>query len=192
VCEELSLPSKSNADVIISTKDNKIQNPEDILMVFEVKMSIVNNWKFRPQTNQISYIGNLDSHKGNPSLLRSDSMLKAIGKSLNVRISHTLARKIPIVIVGNTPVSRSYIDKISRLKQMGFIQGFWNLGSTPSNITSFNSYQELHEQVSQLLDTNLNFFSSMKSNYELGRVIEAANQAYTYEHKAHKFLELLS
>ncbi len=49
-------------------------------------MSIVSNYKFT-QPNKVEFIGDYKQHKGNPSLLRSDSMLKAIGKSINIRVS---------------------------------------------------------------------------------------------------------
>lgn len=37
--------------------------------------------------NNVEYVGDYKQHKGNPALLRSDSMLKAIGKSINIRVS---------------------------------------------------------------------------------------------------------
>ena len=33
-------------------------------------------------------------------------MLKAIGKSSNIRISHPTASKIPIIVLGNTPITQ--------------------------------------------------------------------------------------
>ncbi len=47
ICEEIALSNMSPADVVISKKKNIIQNPEDILAIIEVKMSIVWNWEFK-------------------------------------------------------------------------------------------------------------------------------------------------
>ena len=47
-------------------------------------MSIVWNWEYKVGDSEIiilKCIGNYKTHQGNPGLLRSDSMLKAIGKS---------------------------------------------------------------------------------------------------------------
>ena len=72
------------------------------------KTSIAWNWDYYPLTNELKCIGDYTTHKGNPGLLRSDTMLKAIGKSINVRVSSFKSSKIPIVILGNTPITRSY------------------------------------------------------------------------------------
>jgi len=94
------------------------QKAKDIAAIFEVKMSIVWNW-----------VGDFKTHKGNPGLLRSDSMLKAIGKSINIRVSSHSASKIPIIILGNTPITQSYISKVDHLYHAGIIQEFWSVNS---------------------------------------------------------------
>ena len=45
ICEELGLTKKSPADVAISRNKGIYQNPEDILLILEVKMSVVWNWE---------------------------------------------------------------------------------------------------------------------------------------------------
>lgn len=45
VCEELELTKDSPADVAICKTDSVIQKPENILAIFEVKMSVVWNWE---------------------------------------------------------------------------------------------------------------------------------------------------
>ncbi|PIT89966.1 hypothetical protein COU23_01095, partial [Candidatus Kuenenbacteria bacterium CG10_big_fil_rev_8_21_14_0_10_36_11] len=87
ICEEIGLTKKSSADVAFCKKDALTQKAEDIKLLFEVKMSIVSNYKFDKLSNIIEPVGDYKNHKGNPSLLRSDSMLKAIGKSINIRVS---------------------------------------------------------------------------------------------------------
>jgi len=80
ICEELGLTSQSPADVALCKRKQREQLPTDIKTIFEVKMSIVWNWELK--NNQLICLGDFKTHKGNPGLLRSDSMLKAIGKRL--------------------------------------------------------------------------------------------------------------
>ena len=45
-------------------------------------------------------------------------MLKAIGKSINIRVSGYDASRIPIIILGNTPITESYISKVDHLYKL--------------------------------------------------------------------------
>lgn len=205
VCESLSLPSSSAADVIISKSPNLIQKAEDILLIMEVKMSIVWNWEYK-EDNEINCIGDFTSHTGNPSILRSDSVLKAIGKSMNVRISSEEAKRIPILVIGNTPITTSYVEKIDKLKKSGILQGFWSLNPNPcdsdnrlniketkeSGFVRIDSFEELKQKLENLLNTPLTYFSSMKTTKQIGYIIEQSNKEATYEEKGKKFLELLN
>lgn len=65
--------------------------------------------------NKLICLGDFRTHKDNPGLLRSDTMLKAIEKSINIRVSGYDASQIPIVILGNTPITESYISKVDHL-----------------------------------------------------------------------------
>lgn len=114
VCPELGLTTQSDADLAFCRTKDTLQKAENIKLLFEIKMSIVNNYKF--ENNQVSFIGDYKSHKGNPSILRSDSMLKAIGKSINIRVSGSDSTKIPIVILGNSPITQSYSYKVDFLE----------------------------------------------------------------------------
>lgn len=202
VCDEIGLSNRSPADVAICTSRNTVQRPENIKALFEVKMSVVWNWELI--NNELVCLGDYKSHKGNPGLLRSDSMLKAIGKSINIRVSGNQASKIPIIILGNTPVTESYYSKVDHLKKAGIIQGFWsvnsnpldyngdNLKNTPENgFIRMDSYSELEIFLKNLFSTELEFFSSMKSKSDLGKLIEIANHEIDYEQKAEKFLSLI-
>jgi len=204
ICEEIGLTNQSSADVAICKTKDVIQKPENILMIAEVKMSVVWNWEFVPTTKSLTCIGDYKTHQGNPGLLRSDTMLKAIGKSINVRVSSFSASKIPIIIVGNTPITKSYYEKVDHLKRNGIIQGFWSINPKPidnngENIKStpykgfyrFDEYEELKENALELLKEEREFFSSMQTQKKLGEIIEIANKETTYEAKAVKFLELL-
>jgi len=131
-------------------------------------------------------------------------MLKAIGKSINIRVSSFAASKIPIIIVGNTPITKSYYKKVDHLKRNGIIQGFWSINPVPldnngENIKStpfkgfyrFDEYEELKQNAVSLLKEEREFFSSMQTRRKLGEIIDVANKETTYEAKAQKFLELL-
>lgn len=206
ICEEIGLTRQSAADVAICKTKDIIQKPENILMLFEVKMSIAWNWELTKKDKKYDLVclGDYNTHQGNPSLLRSDSMLKAIGKSINIRVSGFAASKIPIVIIGNTPVTSSYYDKVDHLKQSGIIQGFWSVNPEPldngreslestklGGFIRINTYDELVKRTLELGVEDREFFSGMQSKQKLGEIIRIANQEKTEEAKAQKFLELI-
>jgi len=131
-------------------------------------------------------------------------MLKAIGKSINIRVSGYSASKIPIIILGNTPITESYIPKVDHLFNAGIVQGFWsvnpnpldnngdNLKQTPNNgFIRMDSYDELEQNLENVLSEKQEFFSSMKSKNDLGEIIEIADREPNYERKAEKFLTLI-
>ena len=206
VCEELELSKGSPADVAICKTDSVIQRPENILAIFEVKMSVVWNWELLKNNSKFSLkcLGDFKTHQGNPGLLRSDSMLKAIGKSITVRISSLESAKIPIIVLGNTPVMKSYYSKVDNLKNYGIIQGFWSLNPSPwdndgENVKStkkkgflrFDSYSDFKTQLLALLKEDMMFFAGMKPKKELGKFVEIANKEDTYEKKGEKFLNIM-
>lgn len=206
VCEEIGLSRQSSADVAICKTKDIVQKPENILILFEVKMSVVWNWELK-QTNKkedLICLGDYKTHKGNPGLLRSDSMLKAIGKSINIRVSDYSASRIPIIIFGNTPITTSYYKKVDFLKNAGIIQGFWSVNPVPLDDNGENikrtikdgfirmdAYSELENCLESLIIEPNEFFSSMKSKKELGRIIEIASKESDIEKKAEKFLSLI-
>ncbi len=207
ICEEIALTDMSPADVVISKNKHISQEPEDILAIFEVKMSIAWNWEYKSNNSgmNLTCIGDYKTHQGNPGLLRSDSMLKAIGKSINIRVSNLKASKIPIIIMGNTPITNSYYYKVDHLKVAGIIQGFWSVNPKPldnngENIKKteklgfyrFDNFGELQNSLEFLLSEERNFFSSMKSKNEFGQIIELANKEKTYEKKGEVFLRLIN
>ncbi|NPA35134.1 MAG: hypothetical protein GXO48_09430 [Chlorobi bacterium] len=206
VCEEIGLSKKSPADVAICKTDNRFQRAENILMIVEVKMSIVWNWEYNPRTGTLWCIGDYTTHQGNPSLLRSDTMLKAIGKAINIRVSNLKSAKIPIIVLGNTPITRSYYDKVDQLRKNGILQGFYSVNPQPlddpthqDNIKAtqykgffrFDTYEELKQEIIRLLTDDSEFFSGMKTKRELGKLIDIASRQPTYEQKAETFLKLL-
>jgi hypothetical protein len=206
ICEEIGLPRASAADVAFCKTKDIIQKPEDIVMIFEVKMSIVWNWELKQIDNkeELVCLGDFNSHKGMPGLIRSDSMLKAIGKSINIRVSDKAAANIPIIVLGNTPIMASYFHKVDFLKNAGIVQGFWSVNSEPLDNKGKNirwtdkfgfirmdSYSELAEHLEKLIIEPREYFSSMKSKKELGQIIELANRETDIEKKAERFLTLI-
>ena len=201
VCEEIGLSRQSSADLALCTSNKIIQRPENIKLIFEIKMSIVSNYKYT-EPNRIEFISDYKHHKGNPSLLRSDSMLKAIGKSISIRVSGNSSCKIPIVTIGNSPISKNYVDKIDFLKSSGVIQGFWSLNPNPCNsefiketpqkgFQTFKNQKMITESCKELLESDMLYFSSMVSMPKLGEIIRLANKEKTDAAKAEKFLTLI-
>ena len=164
-------------------------------------MSVVSNYEYI-FPDVIKFVGDYKQHKGNPALLRSDSMLKAIGKSINIRVSGIESSTVPIVVLGNSPIAESYIDKVDFLKTAGVIQGFWSLNPFPTTTNfiketpkkgfqTINNYEILLSNCYELVNTDLNYFSSMIPKTQLGKIIGIANKESTDIAKAEKFLTLI-
>ncbi len=201
VCDEISLSKRSSADIAVCKTKDIYQVPENIVMVFEIKMSIVWNWEYRD--GELICIDDYRNHQGNPGLLRSDSMLKAIGKCINIRVSSQRASNIPLVVLGNTPITESYYEKVDLLKKNGVIQGFWSVNPKPLDgkesiaktkglgFCRFDTYDDFAEKLEGLFENRREYFSSMKTKNELGRIIEIADREITHREKAEKFLGLI-
>ncbi len=201
VCDELGLSRQSNADLAFCTTNNTMQKPENIKLLFEIKMSVVSNYKYT-HPNNVEYIGDYKQHKGNPALLRSDSMLKAIGKSINIRVSGIDSTRIPVVVLGNSPITESYVKKVDFLKTSGVIQGFWSLNPKPTNsdyikkspklgFQTILDREQLFDNCRELVNNDMNYFSSMISKLKLGEIIRISSQETTDIAKAEKFLTLI-
>jgi hypothetical protein len=202
VCNDIGLSTQSSGDVAICKTKEIEQEPCNIVLLFEVKMSIVWNWELRD--GNLICLGDYKTHKGNPGLLRSDSMLKAIGKSINIRVSGYKTSNIPIIILGNTPITLSYEEKVDHLLKAGIIQGFWSINPSPLDNNGENiKYSpekgfvrvdndlELESMLNNVLSGEKEFFSAMKTKSELGRIIQYANNENSFEEKAEKFLRLI-
>ena len=198
VCEEIGLTKQSPADVALCVTPNKIQKPIDIALIIEVKISVVWNWQY--SDGSLVCLGDYKSHTGQPSLLRSDTMLKAIGKAINIRMFGELAAKIPILILGNTPISASYKNKVHNLIEGGIIQGMWSLNSNVSldesvdlgKFRQFTNREEFSQAIKELITRDeKQFFSSYQKLENLGNIIELANKKEDYESKARCFLKLI-
>lgn len=201
ICDELGLTRQSSADLAFCSTNSVYQDAQDIKLLFEIKMSVVSNYKFI-QPNKVNFIGDYKQHKGNPALLRSDSMLKAIGKSINIRVSGIASTKIPVIVLGNSPITESYIKKVDFLKTSGVIQGFWSLNPKPTDsdfvkVTPQEGFQTIQtpdtilQLCKKLVENDMNYFSSMISKSDLGKIISIANKEATDIAKAEKFLTLI-
>lgn len=199
----IGINSSSPADVVISTKNKRILSAEDVKAIFEVKMSLVWNWEYDLSSNRLIEIGDYRSHQGKPSFTRSDSILKAIGKCIDIRVYNNEASQIPLIVLGNAPLSNGFCKKADFLKNAGLIQGFWSLNPFPLNhgntrkttphggFIRFDNLEELSVNLNNLFNQDLNFFSSMQSPEELGKIIETSNDKETYEQKAYAFLKYI-
>lgn len=208
VIQQAQIPSigithKSPADIVIATADKKVLMADEVKLIFEVKMSLVWNWQYDDFTGNVKEIGDYRTHQGRPSFTRSDSILKAIGKGIDIRVSNVKASKIPLIILGNAPLSNGFCKKADYLKTSGIIQGFWSLNPFPLNhgntrkrshkngFVRMDNVDELNMSLNQLFKQDLNFFSGMENPEKLGQLIEIANRENTYENKGLKFLNLL-
>lgn len=171
ICQEANLSGNSPADLAICTSPERRQPLNGIKLIFEVKMSIVWNWLFAQ--DELQCIGDYNSHRGQPGTLRSDSMLKAIGKAAIVRLSTEAARAIPIVVLSNTPMRESYYPKVDSLVAGGLFQGCWSLNPRPTDVPSsedvprstgggflrMENMNQLSENLSQVLSSRGRFVS---------------------------------
>ena len=199
----LGITSNSPADIAVATADKKILKASQVKLICEVKMSLVWNWEYDPTLGSVREVGDFRTHQGKPSFTRSDSILKAIGKCIDIRVSNFESTKIPIVVIGNAPLSNGFSKKADYLKHSGLIQGFWSLNPFPLNhgntrkttpkggFIRFDNTDELRVHLNNLFTQDLNFFSGMESPSDLGKLIEIADGEKTYENKGLKFLNLL-
>lgn len=95
----IGITHKSLADIVIAKTNKKVLMPEEVKLIFEVKMSLVWNWQYDNTTGNIIEIGDYRTHQGRPSFTRSDSILKAIGKGIDIWVSNVKASKIPFIIL---------------------------------------------------------------------------------------------
>ncbi len=201
-CREVGLIPRSSAVIALCTHPESNPEPEQIKAVVEVKMSISWNWAYK--NGNIMCIGDYRKHSGSPGLLRSDSMLKAIAKGINIRTSGPEAATIPFVVLGNTPVTSRYYNRVDHLRRAGIIQGFWSLNPEPldeseKDIKStpgkgyyrFDSMEEFYGAMDNLLDSGLTFFSGMRSRKELGEMISMSAKQKGHSRQADSFLKLL-
>ena len=200
VCPEVGLSRQSSGDIAFCTSNEKNQKYQDIKIIFEIKMSILSNYEFNKNKQTIQWIGDYTTHKGTPSLLRSDSMLKAIGKLINIRV---YTKNIPLIVLGNSPITRNYIQKVDSLKKLGVVQGFLSINhllnsrediieNTPKlGFQTIKNKKELKKYLKNLIDSNAIYFCAMTTKRKLGHIISISNKEKNIEKKAESFLKLI-
>ena len=202
VCPDIGLTNSTDADVALCTTEGTNQPAGNIKLIFEVKMSIVNNYSLDNTTHKVKFEGDYKSHRGNPSILRSDSMLKAIGKAINIRVSGMESTRIPIIVLGNSPITDSYKKKVDFLKRAGVIQSFISLYPNPTQnyiretpgkgFQTLDGYKALKKIVSDWVLSDMNFFSAMLPKKKLGEIIAISAEKLTEIEKAERCLKLLN
>ncbi|CAM3417912.1 hypothetical protein [Helicobacter labetoulli] len=197
ICEELGLIKSSRADLAFCTTNENYQQAKNIKLIFEIKMSIVNNYQLNE--SNVIFMGDYTTHKAHPSLTRSDSVLKAIGKAINIRVSSESARNIPIIILGNTHISNNYLEKVDHLGQYGVLQKIISLNpslvsiknspleyfQTPQNIDS------LEKILENILKQDFYYFSAMINKSSLGKIIAESAKCQNEIQIAEYFLNKL-
>lgn len=203
ICQEAGLSKQSSADVAFCKSDKQHQKYQDIKIIFEIKMSILSNYEFDKNKKTVKWIGDYTTHKGNPSLLRSDSMLKAIGKLISIRVANPCTRNIPLVVLGNSPITKHYEKKVDSLKNFGIIQGFLSLNpslhpkrgvikNTPKKgFQTIENKKDLEKFFGNLIHSRMIYFSAMTVKSKLGQIISKSNREKSIEGKAEKFLKLI-
>lgn len=200
ICDELGLNSRSEADIAIVVDDNRkgrVYKPEEIKLIFEVKMSLVWNWE--PNDQNVPVVdADYDNHEGRPSIYRTDSILKAIGKGTILR-SYIDSHKIPYLVIGNCPPPRGYIDKIDGLSDIGILQKFISINPNPLIVDKsdaedrdpkttekmgylrIDDLDELSELLIKYLEIEQVFLGKMISLNNLGRIITEIDLTKSYE-----------
>ena len=206
ICDKLGLNNRSEADVAVVKKGNssRIYEPEEIKLIFEIKMSLVWNWE--PKSNQIEMVSDYDKHCGRGSIYRTDSILKAIGKGAIFR-SHKGSNQIPYIVIGNCPPAPGYFDKIDGSVRSGIIQKFLSLNPEPLIIDKsdknkrnpknsegdgylrIDTIEELSEIIKYYLESEQVFIGAMIKNYDLGKLIKSLNLSNSPEEIGHEFFE---
>lgn len=194
VCDELGLIKSSRADLAFCTTNKIYQKAKNIKLIFEIKMSVVNNYEFT--NGELKFIGDYKTHKALPSLTRSDSVLKAIGKAINIRLSCESARSIPIVVLGNTHISENYLSKIDHLGRYGVLQKIISLNphlnsakNSPLNYFATPANEnELYSMIENILKQEIYYFSAMINKQKLGQIIKSLSHLSDEMQIAQQFL----
>ena len=190
------------ADLVICRTPQKFSkvDPNSVIAIVEVKMSIVWNWEWMPRSNEIVCAGDFRTHQGRPSVLRSDTVLKALGKAIEVR---SKGFNGAFFVLCNTPIPDDYQTQVDGCKRIGVIQGFFSVNPQPldekdslkrtdfEGFLRWDSPDEASATLSSLLAEQSQFFSGYLSLSQLGELIETASRQSSPQDKARCFLKIL-
>ena len=205
VSPQLEMRGATAADLAILSRDTDGPvSPNEIECILEVKMSVIWNWA---QNNKEEPIADYDGHAGRPSIYRTDSILKAIGKAAIMR-SCPDSERIPFIVVGNTPPPPNYRDKVDGTVKAGLIQKWISLTPTPlivepaksiarrnpKRTTGFlriDSLDELKQLLEKTLMTRWLYVGAMVEPQRIGEIIKSLNLSRPTEEIGHAFLKRL-
>ncbi len=105
-------------------------------------------------------------------------------------------------VIGNSPITETYSHKVDFLKTSGVIQQFLSINPNPTNTNylkethlkgflTITNFEFLKKLCFTLLNTDMNYFSSMISKTKLGQIISIANEEKNKIKKTEKFLSLI-
>lgn len=205
ICPQLELRSATAADMAILNQDLEGPVPvEAIKCILEVKMSIIWNWV---EANNTEPVADYDAHAGRPSIYRTDSILKAIGKAAITR-SCSGSETIPFVVIGNTPPPPNYRDKVDGTVKAGLIQKWISLTPNPIVVEPNRSptrrnpketigflridgISKLQEVLETILTTQWQYVGAMVEAKKIGAIIKKLDLSRTAEEIGHEFLSQL-
>jgi len=201
-CDELSLTSGSGADLaIVKRQGQKTLAAEDIVVVMEVKMSLVWNWKPGEEKPSADFY----QHNGRPSLSRTDSLLKAIGKGAIFR-STEKSRRIPYLVIGNCPPPPGYYAKLDGAVRSGLVQKFISLtpkpvlsgsqvrnpkGTKGGGFLRIDSIEELAALLKKIIEGKGVYLGRMINRKELGEKLKVLDANGPSEQVADRFIDSL-
>lgn len=206
ICPELGFTGHSPADLAILTEDLEGRVPAStIACLFEVKMSFIWNWKKQDLSKPFA---DYDGCSGRPSIFRTDSILKAIGKAAITR-GYPGGEKIPFFVVVNTPPpSKEYRESLGKTVDSGLIQRWISLTPNPlivkpqvspekrnpkysPGFLRIDEVSELRSLLAELLDRKLHYVSAMVETEKIGLLIKSLDLNEAPENVGQEFLRRL-
>ena len=205
VCPQLELQGATAADMAILDRDiTGPVPPANIKCIFEVKMSLIWNWA---EGNKSHPLADYDAHAGRPSIYRTDSILKAIGKAAITR-SCPGSERIPFVVLANTPPPPNYRDKVDGTVRAGLIQKWVSLTPNPLIVDPsrlparrnpkrtigflrIDTVSELHKLLTTTLTNAWQYIGAMVDPKQIGALIKSLDISKTPEQVGDEFLKRL-
>jgi hypothetical protein len=205
VCPQLELRGATSADMAILNRDiDGPVSPERIECIFEIKMSIIWNWT---ENDKSQPIADYDAHAGRPSIYRTDSILKAIGKAAITR-SCPGSERIPFIVVANTPPPPNYRDKVDGTVKAGLIQKWISLTPSPlvveprrlpgrrnpkqtPGFLRIDNVTELQQLLTTALTLEWQYVGVMVEAKKIGDIIRNLDLSRTPEEIGYEFLKQL-
>lgn len=204
-CPKLGLTKASAADVAILNQ-NVIGpvKPDLIECIFEVKMSVIWNWT---EDDLSRPIADYDRHAGRPSIYRTDSILKAIGKAAITR-SCPDSERIPFIVLGNTPPPFNYREKVDVTVKSGLIQKWLSVTPNPLMVdpsdssnkrnpketTGFlriDTVEELQKLLLDILTLKWIYMGAMVDPKKVGDIIKSLDLSRSSEEIGYEFIKRL-